>query len=202
MSYVIGLTGGIACGKSTVGALLAEHGLVRVDADQVAREVVEPGTPALREIVDQFGSGVVDANGRLDRSALGRAVFADQKARRSLEKIVHPRVWQRLKAAFEKAKSQELETVLEIPLLFESGRQQHFQTIWVVSLPLELQKLRLAQRDGLTPEEIEQRLASQWPLQEKERLAQLVLDNSGSQDELRIQVEQALAAWREGRGRG
>ncbi len=200
MSYVIGLTGGIACGKSTVGALLAEHGLVRVDADQVAREVVEPGTPALREIVDQFGSGVVDADGRLDRAALGRAVFADQKARRSLEKIVHPRVWQRLKAAFEKAESQELETVLEIPLLFESGRQQHFQTIWVVSLPLEVQKLRLAQRDGLNPEEIEQRLASQWPLQEKERLAQLVIDNSGSQDELRSQVEQALAAWREGRG--
>lgn len=202
MSYVIGLTGGIACGKSTVGRLLAEFGLVRVDSDQIARQVVEPGTPGLREIVERFGSDVISPDGRLDRAALGRFVFADEIARRELEAIVHPRVWAALKAASEQAESQHQETVLEIPLLFESGRQDHFQTIWVVSVSPQVQRERLAQRDELNPEEVEQRLASQWPLAEKERRATVVLDNSGPIEDLRGEVEVALANWRKVREQG
>lgn len=194
---VIGLTGGIASGKTTVAELLGRHGAVLLDADGIAREVVEPGTPALAEIARVFGPGVLDASGRLDRPALARRVFTDQAARSKLNAIVHPAVF----AAYERelARLRALPApprvvVLVVPLLFETGMQAMADTTWLVTVPREVQKERLMRRDGLTEAEAEARIASQWPLEEKARLADRLLDNTGSLEEVAGRVAEALRA--------
>lgn len=199
MGYSIGLTGGIASGKSTAARILEENGLLRVDADRVARDVVLPGEPALEELKLRFGEQILTPEGTLDRAALGRLVFADTEARRDLEGILHPRIWERLKAALVRAEQERRETVVEIPLLFESGRENDFETIWVVTVPEELQARRLVARDGFTAEEVQQRLASQLPLVEKARRAHLVLDNQGPVEDLEAAIVRALEQWRETR---
>lgn len=198
-SYSIGLTGGIATGKSTAARILGELGLRRVDADQIAREVVMPGAPALAELRQRFGPEIFQDDGILDRAALGRLVFAQPEARRDLEGILHPRIWAALKAAVEEAEREQLETVLEIPLLFESGREQTFDNVWVVWVPQTVQVERLTKRDGFSAQEVAQRLASQWSLEKKVELADFVLDNSGDEEQLRLQIQQGLADWRERR---
>lgn len=194
---IIGLTGGVATGKSTVARRLRELGVPVIDADQLAREVVEPGEPALEEIRERFGPEVFDGTGRLDRARLAAIVFRDEKARKDLEAIVHPRVRSRMRAMIEELKQKgEPVVVCDIPLLFETGVGLDWvdQTV-VVYAPREVQKGRLIARNGITPEEAERRIAAQLPICEKARRADVVIDNSGSLEETFRQVDRLWKEW-------
>ena len=189
---IYGLTGNIGSGKSTVARLLAGRGVPVVDADQLAREVVLPGQPALREITARF-PGVVSPDGVLDRKALGARVFADAEERRALNAIVHPRIasesadrMARLSAAGHRL------AVYEAALIVENGMQAGLDGLIVVTAPLEVQLKRLLLRDGLAEPEARARLAAQLPQAEKARLADFVIDNAGPQEALVAQVEALL----------
>ncbi|HEY8417012.1 MAG TPA: dephospho-CoA kinase [Limnochordales bacterium] len=186
---VIGLTGGIASGKSTVAAMFAELGAAVVSADEIAREVVEPGEPALEEIRTVFGPEVLLPDGRLDRRRLGAIVFADPERRRRLEAILHPRIRARMRERIEAAAGAGRPVVAEIPLLFESPPSRALVDVTVVVyVDREQQLARLVARDGLSPAEAEARLAAQLPLEEKARLADYVIDNRGGLEHTRAQV--------------
>lgn len=194
---VIGLTGGIASGKTTVANLLEARGGAVIDADRIAREVVEPGQPALDAIARAFGPEVIAPDGRLDRPALARRVFGDEPARERLNSIVHPAV----KAAMLHALAQLREgeavppfAVLVVPLLFETGMQTMADTVWTVSVPPALQRERLVARDALSDAEADARIASQWPLERKLALSDRVIDNTGDPDALEAQLTAALRA--------
>ncbi|HEY9900202.1 MAG TPA: dephospho-CoA kinase [Pantanalinema sp.] len=192
---VIGLTGGIASGKTTVANLLAEHGGAVIDADVVAREVVEPGTPGLAAIARAFGPEVIDPAGRLDRAALGKRVFADEAERERLNSIVHPAVKEAMTRALADLARRVPPppfAVLVIPLLFETGMQAMADTVWTLSVPPELQRERLLSRDALSPQEADARIASQWPLSRKLELSDRVIDNTGLPEALDAQVAAAL----------
>ena len=183
----MGLTGGIASGKTAVSDLLQRRGAVIIDADLLAREVVEPGTPALAAIVERFGPTVL-ADGALDRPALGKVVFADPEARRDLERIVHPAV--RARAAELTAAAPSGSVVVQvIPLLVETGQQAGFDVVVVVDVDPETQLRRLQARNGLSREDAESRLAAQASREERLAVADHVLDNSGGLDELEQQVD-------------
>ena len=191
---VIGLTGGIASGKSTVAEMLRELGASVIDADEAARAVVEPGTPGLAEIVAAFGPEVLDGE-RLDRARLGRIVFADAEARRRLEAITHPRVreWmaERQREALERG---ERRVVLDIPLLFENGLETGMGAVLLAYAPEAVQIRRLIERSGLSEAEARARLAAQLPIEDKVARSTYVIDNSGSLDATREQVQKV---WRE-----
>jgi dephospho-CoA kinase len=189
----VGLTGGIASGKSAVADELAALGAVVVDADVLAREVVEPGTPGLAAVVDRFGREVLTPEGRLDRPQLGRLVFADAGARRDLEQIVHPAVRARA-AEVERTSPADAVVVHVIPLLVETGQADDFDLCVVVDVDVATQLERLQQRNGLSREEAEARLAAQATRQERLAAADRVLDNGGSRDDLRGAV---AALWAE-----
>ncbi len=184
----IGLTGGIASGKSLVAAELEARGAVIVDADVLAREVVEPGTPGLAAVVARFGTTVLTDEGRLDRPALGRIVFADPAARRDLEAIVHPAVRARA-AELEAAADSGAVVVHVIPLLVETGQQDQFDLCVVVDVEPAIQRRRLRSRDQLDEAEIDARLAAQATREQRLAAADRVLDNSGSVTELRPQID-------------
>lgn len=193
---LIGLTGGVATGKSTVVRRLKELGAAVIDADQLAREVVEPGEPALEEIRQRFGPEVIGEDGQLDRARLARIVFEDEEARKALEAIVHPRIRSRMRAKIEEFKAQgEPVVVCDIPLLFETGVALDWvdRTV-VVYAPKEVQLQRLMARNGLTLEEAERRIAAQMPTEEKARRADAVIDNSRGLEETFRQVD---ALWKE-----
>ena len=194
--YCLALTGGIACGKSTVGTELAKMGLRRVDADLVARLVVEPGTPGLGSLVEAFGPGILAPDGTLDRAAMGSLVFADPSARTKLESILHPLIWESMALSVQQAHDEACETVFEIPLLFEKGSQNRFSTVWVVSAPLEVQLQRLRARDGFSEEEALARIRSQMSVLEKAAMADFVLENDGDRAKLLAQISQGHALWR------
>ncbi|MEM9489935.1 MAG: dephospho-CoA kinase, partial [Myxococcota bacterium] len=183
MARVIGLTGGIASGKSTVAAALRELGAQVIDADQLARQVVEPGQPAFTEIADRFGARVIDPDGRIDRKALGAIVFADPKARRDLEAITHPRIRAASGAAIVELAAKGHDPIIyEAALIVEKAlhEQPWMDGLIVVAVPLEVQRQRLMARDGMTFEAAEQRLAAQLPLADKVAAADHVIDNAGS----------------------
>ena len=182
----VGLTGGIASGKSTAAAELAARGAVVVDADVLAREVVEPGTPGLAAVVARFGAEVLDGD-RLDRAALGRTVFGDPDARRDLERIIHPRVRARA-AELEAAAEPDAVVVHVIPLLVETGQAGDFDVCVVVDLDPALQLRRLRERNGLSAEEAQARLDAQAGREQRLAVADRVLDNGGSPADLRRQV--------------
>ena len=199
---LVGLTGGIATGKSTVSSMLRAAGAVIVDADEIAREVVAPGSLGLARVVEVFGVDVLHGDGSLNREALGARVFADAAARASLESILHPMIAQRSAEALQEAVTAGAALVVyDAALLFETGRAQLFPEVVVVSCPVEVQVERLCTRDGLTEEQAHSRIASQAPVEEKEALATHVLRNDGSLDALRHQVEQLLMGWGLGAGR-
>jgi dephospho-CoA kinase len=179
---LIGLTGGIAAGKTVVADRLAELGAVRIDADRLAREVVEPGTPALAEIARRFGPGVIAADGSLDRPALGAVVFQDPDARRDLEGITHPAV--RALSAERMAQAGEADAdavvVYDIPLLVESGRVDEFDRVVVVHAPREERIRRLVEIRGMSPEEAARRIASQATDEERLAVADHVIDSGVS----------------------
>ncbi|PZE21039.1 dephospho-CoA kinase [Paenibacillus xerothermodurans] len=190
----IGLTGGIACGKSTVSNMLVERGALLVDADRIAREVVEPGSPVLSQIAARFGSEVLLPAGALNRKKLGELVFGNAEARKDLQNIMHPSIRAVMR---ERMKDYELShpdklVVVDVPLLYESGLQSMFEAVMVVYVPRDVQLDRLMQRDQLTLAQAEQRLAAQMDIERKKDKADVVIDNRGTLDDTRRQVERFL----------
>lgn len=186
---LIGLTGGIASGKSTVSLMLRELGAKVIDADQVAREVVEPGTAALREIAARF-PGTVDEAGQLDRKWLAARVFADQHERAALNAILHPRIQEAVREQTEQlARAGETLAIYDAPLLVENRLHEWLDGVILVAVPRELQLDRLMRRDQLSREQAEARLSAQLPLEEKRKFARWVIDNSADLAHTRAQVE-------------
>lgn len=189
-ALLLGLTGGIASGKSTVSQLLVKHGALLVDADQVARDVVEPGQPALAEIVSYFGQAVLNENGTLNRAALGEIVFSNKEKLHKLESITHPAIRARMKETFERYKKEQPEAIIiaDIPLLYETNQAHLYEGVIVVYVPYEVQINRLMNRNGLTEEAAISRMKLQMDLEEKARLADYIIDNSGTLDETEEQI--------------
>jgi dephospho-CoA kinase len=189
----IALTGGIATGKSVVGRGLRARGFAMIDADQAAREAVVPGSAALTRIVERFGQRVLQPDGALDRPTLGRLVFADPAARADLERIVHPLVRDRIDRFFA-ALAPAAIGIAEIPLAYETGWAERVELVVVVACRAETQRQRLAARDGLDADAVEQRLAAQWPIEDKVRLADAVVMTEGDLTKTEDETA-ALAAW-------
>jgi dephospho-CoA kinase len=190
----VGLTGGIASGKSTVAELLVGLGAVLIDGDALAREVVARGTPGLAQVVEEFGEDLLTPEGDLDRPALGRIVFADEAARRRLEAITHPLIFERY-AELEAAAPPDAVVVHDIPLLAEAGaeRAATFDAVIVVDVPEELQVERMVRDRGWTREDAEARIAAQASREDRLAIATHVIDNSGTLDELRARVDAVYA---------
>jgi dephospho-CoA kinase len=186
---LVGLTGGIGAGKSTVSDLLAARGAVIVDADQAARAVVEPGQPALAKLVERFGAGILDGDGRLDRAALAKLAFVDDESRRDLEAITHPAINDEFTRRVAEAPSDAI-VVLDVPLLAESeqARKRPYQTVIVVEAPRDVRLDRLEAR-GVTRADAEARMAAQAGDEERRKLATYVVDNSGDRAELERQID-------------
>ena len=187
----IGLTGGIGSGKSTVSALLAAHGAVIVDADRIAREVVEPGTPGLERIIEAFGDGVLEADGSLDRAALAAVVFADPDARRQLDGIVHPLVRARAREMAAAAPPDAV-VVHDVPLLVETGQASSYDLVLVVEADPATRVSRLVQR-GLTAEDARARIEAQTSDDQRRAVADVVLHNGGTPEQLAEQVNRFWA---------
>lgn len=188
---MVGLTGGIGSGKSAVSERLVRHGAYLVDADRIAREVVEPGTPGLAAVAAEFGPGVLTPGGALDREALGRVVFADADARRRLEAITHPLIRDEMTRRITAAPADAI-VIHDVPLLVEGGRSG-FDLIVVVEAPRELRLSRLAQR-GLPRDQAEARMAAQATDEQRRAAADVLIDNSGSLDDLDTRVDEV---WQE-----
>ena len=192
MTVRVGLTGGIASGKSTVSAILAELGAVVIDADLIAREVVARGTPGLAAVVTEFGPGLLTPDGDLDRPAMGALVFAEPEARRRLEAIIHPLVHER-SAQLEAEAPSDAVVVHDIPLLAEVGRAGSFDAVVVVDAPTHVQLARMVEDRGWTREEAESRIAAQAAREDRLAIATYVVANTGTLAELRDRVEQVYA---------
>jgi dephospho-CoA kinase len=186
---VIGLTGGIASGKSTVSGMLRQLGVDVIDADAISRDVVEPGTPGLAEVARRF-PGVLGPDGRLDRAKLGARIFFDPQERAALNAILHPLIQEefRRRAAELEQQGKPL-VVYDAALLIENGLHRKMDAVVVVNAPEDVQRRRLMERNGLTREEADARVASQMPLREKIPLATWVVDNGGTLEATRAQVE-------------
>lgn len=187
----IGLTGGIACGKSTVAAMLAARGALIIDADRIAREIVLPGSPVLAQVADRFGQAVLLPDGSLDRKRLGSIIFGDDQARKDLEGLLHPPIRALMRERKERYEAEEPDKllVLDIPLLYESKLEWMVSRVMVVYCPREVQLERLIHRDGLAAEQAEARLLAQLPIEEKRLRADIVIDNSGSFESTERQVD-------------
>jgi len=183
----VGLTGGVASGKSTVSAMLAELGAVVIDADLLAREAVAPGSDGLAEVVAAFGPEVLTPEGELDRPAVGAIIFADPERRRVLESILHPRVRARA-AQIESAVAAEAVVVHDIPLLAETGQAAGFDAVVVVDVPAEVQVERMTRLRGMAREDAEARIAAQASREQRRAIATYVIDNTGSIEDLRAEV--------------
>lgn len=198
MKPIHALTGGIACGKSTVADLLRARGAAVVDADVVAREVVTPPSPTLDALVDAFGSEILREDGTLDRDRLGALVFGDSEARARLEAITHPAIASHSMQALIAAAASPAEPIFyDAALLVEKGTWSQFASLTVVSCSPDVQRQRLMQRDHLTLEQAQARLDAQLPLAEKERVATFVLRNDGPIDALAPQIDDLLHAIRQ-----
>lgn len=195
MKPVVGLTGGIASGKTTVSKMFADLGIPVVDADDLAREVVEPGTPGLAQVVEEFGPSVLDSAGRLDRQKVGDLVFKDESARAKLNAILHPRIAAAGANRIRSYEDHEAPYVLyEAALLVETDSYQAFSALIVVSADESVQRLRLIARDGFTVEEANARIESQLPLSEKVAVADFVVTNNGNLEGTLKQVEEVHRA--------
>jgi dephospho-CoA kinase len=196
---LVGLTGGIASGKSTVSEMFRALGAEIIDADQVARDLVRPGQPALAEIAQRFPS-TVDAAGHLDRAALAARIFADPAERSALNAILHPRIQAEVRQRTDTLAQLGVDLVLyDAALLIENGLHQAMDKVVVVWVPREVERTRLMARDGLSEAEAEARLRAQAPLDEKRAVASWVVDNSGTRRQTQEQVE---AIWKALQGRG
>ncbi|KUP98571.1 dephospho-CoA kinase [Thermobifida cellulosilytica TB100] len=189
----MGLTGGIGSGKSSVARRLAEYGALVIDADAVAREVVEPGTPALAEIVAEFGEQVLTPDGRLDRPKLGAIVFADEAKLARLNEIVHPRVGQRTQELMERAGEGTI-VVYDVPLLVENGLADRYDVVVVVDVPVETQVERVVANRGMPADQVRARIRAQADREQRRAVADIVIDNSGTEQELDARVAEV---WQE-----
>jgi dephospho-CoA kinase len=191
MGCVIGLTGGIATGKSFVSEYLRELGAEIIDADEIARQVVQPGKSALREIVTEFGESVLNADGSLNRKKLGELVFSDPVKLDRLNRITHPYILAEIRMLLKKFRTSNTcrMIVLDAPLLFEVGLDSLVDEVWVVAVDYHTQLKRLMNRDNLTEDEAKCRIAAQMPLDEKVEKAQYIIDNSFSPEETKQQVK-------------
>ncbi|GJM74303.1 hypothetical protein HMSSN036_65190 [Paenibacillus macerans] len=188
----IGLTGGIATGKSTVSRMLVQRGAALIDADVIAREIMEPGHPVLAAVAKRFGQTVLHPDGTLDRKKLGEIVFADPERRKALENLTHPAIRAEMKQrldALEAAAPRRL-VVADIPLLYESGLERLYERIMVVYVPRDLQLARLMERDGLSRNEAERRLNAQMDIELKKERADILIDNSRGLDETERQIDE------------
>jgi dephospho-CoA kinase len=188
----IGLTGGIASGKSSVGRLLEAQGLPLLDADVYAREALAPGSPGAGAVLERYGDGVRAPGGEIDRAALGQIVFGDGAERQWLEQLLHPLVRKRFQAELQRL-AEAPTVVLVVPLLFEAGLETLCSEVWLVDCDETQQLQRLMARDGLGEADARARIAAQWPLARKRQLADVVLSNWGEPEQLATQVEQALS---------
>jgi dephospho-CoA kinase len=193
---LVGLTGGIATGKSTVAKMLRELGCVIIDADVLAREVVEPGEPAYEDIVAAFGSDVIQANGSLDRKRLGAIVFADAARRKRLEAMTHPRIRERFARRLQELTEQGFAGLVffDAAVMIESGNYRNMDRLVVVATDEATQRERLQGRDGIGEDEAARRMASQMPVAEKAKLADHVIDNSGDRAATERQVRRVHEA--------
>lgn len=192
---VVGLTGGIATGKSTVGMMFAKRGAAIVDADRIAHALQEPGQRCHQEIVEAFGVGVLDETGRIDRRRLGARVFADPRARQRLEAIMHPAIREACEEEIRAAEAAGRKIcIVDAALILEAGRRNRFHRIVVVAAPEDVQVDRLARTRALTPAEARQRLSSQWTTAAKAAMADFVIDNSGDLSSTEEQVDRVCAA--------
>lgn len=189
----VALTGGIATGKSYCLARFAALGVPTIDADLLAREVVTPGTPGLRAIAERFGESVLRSDGTLDRAALGRLVFADRIARADLEAIVHPEVYRRIREWYVALPPGGRLGIADIPLLFETGHEHHFDSVVVCACSETEQLRRLISRDGLAEADARARLAAQWPIDEKVKRADHVIRTDGTFADTDLQVRRVHA---------
>ncbi len=193
MTIRVGLTGGVASGKSTVAAALVERGAVLVDADALAREVVAAGTPGLAAVVEEFGEELLGPDGELDRAAMGRLVFADEGARKRLEGIIHPLVFERM-AELEQGAPADAVVVHDIPLLAERGPggTDGFDAVVVVDAPTETQVERMVRDRGWTEDDARSRIAAQASREDRLAVATHVVENAGSREDLRARVDEVL----------
>ncbi len=193
---LVGLTGGIATGKSTVSEILRQLGCEIIDADRLARDVVEPEQPAWKQIVAEFGRGVVTAEGALDRKKLGAIVFADPERRKRLEAITHPAIRARFQAHLDELAAQGFAgiVVFDAPVMIESGNYKNMDRLVVVVTDDATQAARLQERDGTDEAEGRRKIASQMPLAEKAKLADYVIDNSGAPEATAAEVRRVFAA--------
>jgi dephospho-CoA kinase len=195
----VGLTGGIGSGKSAVARLLADRGAVVIDADRLAREAVEPGTPGLAEVVEEFGPEVLLPDGSLDRPALGRLVFADDERRGVLEAIVHPYVGRRSAELMAAAPADAI-VVYDVPLLVENSLQDDYDVVVVVEAPEDVRLARLAATRGMTTDEARARMAAQVSRGERVAVADLVVENDGSLADLQKAVDELWSGLAAGTG--
>jgi len=193
---LVGLTGGIATGKSTVSEMLRQLGCEIIDADRLARDVVEPEQPAWKQIVAEFGGGVVTAEGALDRKKLGAIVFADPERRKRLEAITHPAIRARFQARLDELAAQGFAgiVVFDAPVMIESGNYKNMDRLVVVVTDDATQAARLQERDGTDEVEGRRKIASQMPLAEKAKLADYVINNSGAREATAAEVRRVFAA--------
>jgi dephospho-CoA kinase len=195
---LVGLTGGVGSGKSTVAEMMRELGAEVVDADEATHAVYEPGSPGFDAVVREFGEGYVDG-GRIDRSRLGELVFRDDDARRRLNSIVHPLVrdWMAQRTAEAAERGAEV-VVQDVPLLFENGLERLFSSVVLVYVPEEVQVERLVSGRGFAPERARAMIAAQMPIENKRGLAHHVINNTGTREETQAQVK---AVWKQLAGR-
>lgn len=191
---VLGVTGGIAAGKSMVTEAFRQMGAVVVGADQLAREVVRPGTRVLEKLVERFGRDILRADGHLDRPALANLIFSDSRAREDLNAIMHPAIAELADKRLEELKARQPELIVyEVPLLFETGAEKRVDAVLVVTAREDVQLRRLMSRDGLDEEQARARLESQMPQAQKVARADYVIDNSASRDETLRQARELFA---------
>ncbi len=184
------LTGGIATGKTTVANFFKEKGIYVIDADLIAKEVVKKGMPAWEMIKEEFGENIFREDGEIDRKKLGETVFSSPEKLQKLNSIVHPFVRERMMKEIERAISREIDVLLDIPLLFETGVHNWLRPVILVYVPKEIQIERLMKRDGLTKEECEKRIKAQMSIEEKKALADYIIDNSSDLSFTKKQVEE------------
>lgn len=190
---LVGLTGGIGSGKSTVARMLEERGAIVFDADVLARQAVEPGTPGHDAVIRRFGADVLGPGGEVDREALASVVFADPAARRDLEAIVHPEVRRLFAEGCERHRGSDRVVVLSAPLLVETGMHTAFDVLVVVSATVRTQIDRLLRDRAMSEREVRARIAAQAPLEDKAAVADVIVDNEGTLEELEGQVDRLWA---------
>jgi dephospho-CoA kinase len=189
---LIGLTGGIGSGKSTVSAMLAARGAVIIDADAITRELQEPGQPVLEAMVERFGAAILDAEGRLDRQKVASIVFADEEARRDLEQIVHPAVGAEMVRRLEELRDTDAVVVYDVPLLAETGRSG-LAAVIVVDVDPEVAVQRLVRDRNMDEKDVRARIANQASREDRIAIADLIVANSGTLEDLRNRVDEVWA---------